>query len=293
MDTDAPDQDPAMRLLDELRAPEDAGAPPMPWATYTAKAHAELDRLLNESPDREQVFQQFLERHPPFVPFAFPGNLGHGAYLEAMITQPPLKGLGTRVPDFLWIARHSGALMPVLVEIEAPSKKLVSGGKPKQHSAELSQALAQLREWREWLDIPANQQVFLDTYQIPLEWRSRRRFQPSYVLVMGRRDEDRDTIGKFRADLWPGQTLLTYDHLEPFEKQRNYITVRNDGAGGYGALHMPACADLEPNQAEWWRMIQGREQMVRASEWIDEERRSYLLDRIADWDAWAARIRGR
>lgn len=276
-----------MTDLAGLASPNDDGTGRLPWSQYAERLQDEFHALLDDSVD-ERRMQRFLERHPPLVPGAFPEFAGHGAFLDAMVAQPPLQGLGKRIPDFMWIARHSGAVIPVLIEIESPSKKWIAGTDPPRASAELTQALAQLREWREWMSRPTNQQTFLDTYRIPEEWRARR-LEPIYMLIYGRADENREVIGKLRTD--DRDHLLAYDHLEPRPNQDDYITVRNDGAGGYTALHMPACARLSPTYDDWWRMIAGRRDMVHRNDWISDDGQAYLLDRIDDWDRWADRYR--
>lgn len=164
--------------------PPDAPVRAMPWETYTASASAEL-RLLLDSGAAEQAMQDWLERNPAFVPGAGgpPGYGHHGPLHGAVVTQPPLRGLGVRVPDFLCLTKTSGVLQPVLVEIEAPRKNwFTAAGRP---TAELTEAQDQLREWREWLEIPANRQVFLDFYRVPARLRRALAFQPSYWLVYG------------------------------------------------------------------------------------------------------------
>src|SRR3954464_479610 len=148
-------------------------SPPANGGCNAQRVMAEYRRLLASDPD-ESTMQGFLEKHPPLVLGAFPGMVGHGPFPPALIRQPPLRGLGIRLPDFMWITRYTGAVIPVLIEIEAPGKSWISGEKPPRPSADLSHALAQLREWREWFDSPANRQVFLDCYRIPEAWRSRR-----------------------------------------------------------------------------------------------------------------------
>lgn len=83
--------------------------------------------LLDADPAEPEV-QTFLERHPSLIPGAT-DNIGphghHGVCWGAVIKQPELPGLDRRVPDFMWVRRDTAAVRPILVEIEAPSKRWV------------------------------------------------------------------------------------------------------------------------------------------------------------------------
>ena len=223
------------------------------------------------------------------IPGAFPGMVGHGGWPGAVITQPPFEGFGHRVPDFMWISRHSGALEPVLIAIEAPGKGWLVDEKNPRQSAELTQALNQFRQWDEWLQ--NNQEVFFKTFAIPPEWRARR-FLPRYLLIYGRRGENDAEIAKLRQYIHQttAVTAITYDHLAPLHRQSSYISVKSDGAGLYTAVGMAATARLSPQHPDWWQIIHGRDDMVRSAAWISDERRDYLLEHLARCDAWGKRL---
>jgi hypothetical protein len=272
----------------EHPAPED-GPGPMEWDEYERRSCEDYEALLDQD-GGEREMQAFFERNPAFVPSAFPifdGSLGgHGAFPDALITQPPLQGLGKRIPDFMWLTRNSAFFQPVLVEIEDPAKRwFVGKGQP---SAELTEALDHFREWREWFNSAGNQQVFLDTYQVPLLFRSRS-FRPLYVLVFGRVEQGRQEIAKLRAaHQRQDQFLCTYDHLSPEWKSRNYLCVRNT-RGRYVVVAIPPTARLRPNHPDFWRVVHGRKEALEADSSIAAERKKYLLGRLELWDEWAAR----
>ena len=265
----------------------DDGPPPMPEAEYFETAMAKYHEVL-ESAAEEKPLQTFFEEHPPLLPFAFPDYTGHGAYLQALVSQPELAGLGARQPDFLWITRNSGEIRPVLIEIEKPTKRWATTGKNPQPTAELTQALNQLRQWRQWMNSPANVTIFLERYGVPQNWRQRQ-FLPLYVLIYGRKDENPEEIARLRTEHErPDQRLITYDHIRPESRQTHYISVKNDGVGTFRALHMPATAKLEPGEPEPWPKIRERVEMVERNTWISEHRKRYLIeDRIPSWDDWA------
>src|SRR4051812_38732175 len=97
-----------------------SGAPPaMPWDDYGNRVMDEWRTLLSsEDASKEKGLQAFLEQHPSLVPGAFASiglsGSGHSPFPGAVITQPPLHGLGTRTPDFMWIACDSTRLSPIL-----------------------------------------------------------------------------------------------------------------------------------------------------------------------------------
>jgi len=273
-------------------APDD-GPEAMPEDEYFAEAMARYGEVLDAA-THEKDMQAFFEEHPPLLPFGFPDFTGHGPHPRALISQPELVGLGSRQPDFLWLTRDSAELRPVLIEIEKPTKRWATTGKDPQQTADLSQALNQLRQWREWMDRPENVLIFRGRFGVPPSWHPRR-FRPMYVLIYGRKNENPTEIARLRAEHHrDDQRLITYDHIRPQTRQTGYISVRNDGEGTFQALHMPATASLKPDDPDEWLKIKGRIQMVERNEWISVERKRYLIeDRLPSWEDWARNYHAR
>lgn len=100
------------------------GPPPMAWSEYEALILPRWQALLDSKVSTEADFQAFLERHPCMLPgpFGLIGQSGHAPYPSAIISQPVLADFTRRVPDFMWIARDSSSIYPVLIEIETPAK---------------------------------------------------------------------------------------------------------------------------------------------------------------------------
>jgi hypothetical protein len=88
----------------------------------------------DESTD-ERLVQSFLERHPSLLPgsHSVDGSSGHWPFPFAVISQPKLPGLSTRIPDFMWIASDSASVYPILIEIETPHKRWFHTNKPELH----------------------------------------------------------------------------------------------------------------------------------------------------------------
>lgn len=137
------------------------------WTTYVLLAQREYDTLLENYPDDEKVFQEFFERNPSFIPGAFELRelSGHLPHLQCLISQPEIGTTYTRKPDFLWLSQDSLTFVPVFIEIEKPSKKTFT--KSGQTSADFTQAMDQILEWKSILNTPENQIAFFKKYNLP------------------------------------------------------------------------------------------------------------------------------
>jgi hypothetical protein len=261
----------------------------MEWSDYEEALKRTYQNLLSSQPT-ESDMQTFFERNPTLVPGAFPDRVGHGAFPNALISQPELSGIGDRRPDFMWIARNSAMVQPVLIEIESPGKRWMAGkGKNARQSAHFTQALNQLRQWEEWLAKSANHDVLMERYGVPASWRRHRAFQPRFLLIYGRSEENPKEIAKLRAYYsLKSLQVITYDNLRrPDHWCKDYLTVRSQGDGTYLAMHMPPTARWTASSPESWTAVTGRQQAVLASD-LPEDRKTYLIEQIRAWDAWAA-----
>lgn len=258
----------------------------MSWDDYATRLRVEWKKLLDSHPD-ERAIQTFLEQHPSLVPGSHSamGRLssGHGPFPSALVTQPSLNALGQRTPDFLWIARDSSFLNPVFIEIEDPDKPWLTDDGQQHH--ELTYALGQLRNWREWFNDPVNRQVFLRRFQVP-SLIAARRWEPMWLLIYGRQRGD-ERIAKLRADLQDrNQRVIPYEHLAPEQEAGNFICARNT-EGRYQAVSVPPTVRLHPGCADDWSRIEGKEASVARSAWMTPERQKFLVERLPYWDDWA------
>jgi transcriptional regulator with XRE-family HTH domain len=256
------------------------------WDQYEAWLMPRWTALLASNPN-ERTVQHFLEAHPCLVPgTGSEGAVGlhHGPIMHVVVTQPPLRGLINRRPDFMWITKHSGALMPVLVELEAPGKRwFTKRGIPTRF---VSQALYQVSEWRHWLSYHRNQ--FLDLYHIPEDLRDSA-FAPGFCVVMGRRKEfsDRPGLAAVRHHMQPPETsLMTYDRLRPDVLASNSVTVRVTAANKLTVVAVPPTMTMGPGWAETLQYLPDLERAVARSELIPPERKAFLESRVAYWRAW-------
>lgn len=85
--------------------------------------------------------------------------------------------------------------------------------------------------------------------------------------------------------------MIPYKHLEPDPEAAEYLCVRR-GPHGYEAVTVPPTMQLGPAHAEDWTRISEKDRAVRASAWLSEDRRAFLIERMPYWDAWGRHGRG-
>jgi hypothetical protein len=202
---------------------------PMHWNDYKAIVSSEWATLLSSiQKGEEKRVQEVLETHPSMVPGAYslPMPSGHYPFPAAVISQPPLRGLTTKIPGFMWLAVDSGTLHVVLIEIEYPLKqRLTKEGNPH---GDFTQAQTQLVSWRQWFSVNENCALFFKIYKIPQDLQEKA-FNLVFVLIYGRRQEfeNKPLLNARRRFLaHPNEHLMTFDHLSPEQKEDILICLR-------------------------------------------------------------------
>ena len=273
---------------------QERGPAAIDFEEYSKLAMAEYHTLLETNP-LEPAVQDFLERHPSMVPGAWtPGTKsGHGPLYHALITQPTLPGFGSRIPDFMWLSNHSGAIYAAIVEIERPGKRLFTrSGTP---TAEFAQAYNQLTQWRVWFDSPANKQSFLDHYGISEQLRSKM-FDLHLIMVFGRRSEfnDSSVLSKHRGFLTAGRNeeLMSFDRLQPDPTLHNVVTVSPLGNAIFSAKYVPDTFVTSPFNAHDLKPMRHLANAIDRNHNISPERRTFLKRRVVYWVAWANKTYG-
>lgn len=193
------------------------------FETYSKNATEHFENLLNNYGDDEKIFQNFFERNVSFMPgahSAFGQNMsGHDPIHNCLISQPKIRGLNTRLPDFMWLSYDSSVFSPVLIEIEAPNKKCFNkDGSPTE---KFTKAKNQLDEWCAHLSKAENQLNFYEDFDIDKDTR-RLIFEPFYLLIYGRRKEfeGNELLTRKRRTLLDRsrqQILMSFDRLCPNE----------------------------------------------------------------------------
>jgi hypothetical protein len=280
-----------MTISNQTYNMETPPVPAMTWDDYELLVRKEFEALLLSDAD-EKKMQSFLETHPCMVPGAFDlaGGLqsGHYPFPTALISQPILPSYTYRKPDFMWLAKNSMEFTPVMIEIESPSKKWFK--KKGISTAELTEAIHQLKDWKVWLENPYNKLAFYDYYEIPSRLR-KLRFRPRFLLIYGRRLEATADAGfaNIRSQLQAhDEVFMTYDRLGPENKLRNLLCVKINKEGYY-AISVPPTLKLGPSNADEWLMINRKQDAVRNSKLIPEPRKDFLVRRFDYWDDWASK----
>lgn len=272
--------------------------PASPWEDYAQEVYERWNKLLASSEsDEERKLQIFLEQNPCLIPgianTVFDDLGAHGPMLNAVITQPPLHGLGSYIPDFMWINRNSSVVSPVLVEIETPNKRWFrKDGVP---TSDYSQALNQISEWKSWFNNSANIEVFRQFYGISDRTLDRCAFKPQYILVYGSRREleEKSLFNKKRAEQQRSDEChMTFDRLRPNPLASESLCVSIFRPRQFVAVSWPPTLHLSPLFAEERSHIEEKEQAVALNGSISIKRKEFLLRRMAYWDNWASSSKG-
>jgi hypothetical protein len=169
------------------------------------RAHAwkpavdELEELINSPYPTERRLQEFFERNPHF--------LHGGMYAEA---RPRILlqrvNAGPLIPDFV-LRPHNPHAFCDLLELKLPSARLVVGNKNRKRlSAAVSEACAQLREYRDYFEVLENRKAIEAVHNL-------RFFRPRLIVIIGRRDRY-SAIDLRRAETdMPNLAITTYDDL--------------------------------------------------------------------------------
>jgi hypothetical protein len=269
---------------------------PLSWIQYEQFVTAEWTALLNRnSPPSEKEIQTFLEMHPSMVPGAFGfvgGESGHYPRLCGLITQPSLPSYDRRVPDFMWLAQSSDTEEPVLIEIEAPSKRwFTKNGKP---TAALTQALHQITDWKVWFDTPRNVEAFKAFYGLDLGWHARR-LRPSYLLIYGRRAEANADSSRTRQRgyLFPENVFgRTFDRLQPNPKVDDLVCLKAVNSGVFEVVSVPPTLRWRPMLARERGLSGGWDAAILSNPHISEKRKEFLIRRRGYWSEWVRRDEG-
>lgn len=239
----------------------------------------------------EAVVQEFLEAHPVLLPGGL-GDVGpgghHGPVLSGVFREPPLEGLARdRRPDFMWITRSTALITPICIEIERPGKKwFTAKGNP---TAQLTQALDQLIDWKVWFSEPENQSIFRKTYLLT-EYEDRQ-LLPQYVLIFGRSSEFErpgphkrpDRLRKKRDFMRRAdEQFMTFDSLRPKEELSDFATLSMTADGPL--LHaVPPSFTTGPLTMGIAGAIRDPRDAIYRTEIWDDARKAYVLERWLKW----------
>lgn len=271
----------------------------MSWSEYEKRAIAEYQQLLASDPTESQL-QDFFERNPSYLPGARtpPPPSGHAPFPGAVISQPELKGIGEKRPDFMWIAHHTGIWYPTLIEIETPRKKVFQRSAKNRTKllAEFTEARNQLDEWKTWFKDTANLQLFERLYQIPSDYIRSDQMRLHLILLYGLRKEyvdhaekNKHLVSLFQSSDSIHETFMSFDsgRLRPDRDLWYALTVKLRACGRYQAIAVQPTFQLGPGFAEWLLLIDGIEDAVNADPRFTPDRKKFICDRLPYWREYA------
>jgi len=266
--------------------------PAMVWEEYQQLILSEWDHLLNgeHSPTEAEV-HIYLEKHPSMLPGAF--NLvgdpsGHYPWLCGLISQPILPAYDYKKPDFMWLSQNSDTIEPVLIEIESPNKRWFT--KAGVQTAELTQAINQIAEWKTWFGETHNVEAFKSFYGLA---HSRKRFRPSYLIIYGRRIEfkDKPNLTGKRSNLFADNIKeMTYDRLRPNRDMSQLVcmkVMKYNTEYIFKAISVPATLQWSPGLASDRAFLHNLDDAINSNDYISQIRKEFLIQRLPYWNEWS------
>jgi Shedu protein SduA, C-terminal len=161
---------------------------------------ARLEELINEPSTSEHDLQAFFEENP---------HLLTGTSYDRVVPHPILARdeKGPLIPDFMLEPQDGFA---DVLDLKLPGVQLVTGRRDRLHqTAHVTEAIAQVREYRAYFDNPAHRQAVRDRYGIQA-------YRPAVAVVIGRDPgpgRDRFELRRVWDDLPAHVEIRTYDQL--------------------------------------------------------------------------------
>ena len=175
----------------------------------TVDAYSAFEQLLCSNPN-ENAVQSFLEQHGVFLLRALSGNNSRRVF--------PKPRLGEKyVPDFLLVDEDSMGMHWCGVELESPRVK--AERKDGGQRAELTHAIAQIRDWRAWI---RNYQSYArapkDQGGLGLVGIDDRM---AGLILIGRRPEYSERFNDMRKDMIRNERIHIHSYDWLLDKARN------------------------------------------------------------------------
>jgi DNA polymerase III delta prime subunit len=175
----------------------------LPRLTSFWKEQLEIfESLLNDSSSKEQDYQIFFEKHPHFL---------KGLQYKEVVAQPILEREpekeGNLIPDFF--LQPLGSQYADILDLKLPTENLIVGKKDRLHfSAAVQNAIAQVREYRDYFEVPQNRQKVLGKYGLTA-------YRPTAAIIIGRYPENiSEEKLKQISEANPSYLkIITYDQL--------------------------------------------------------------------------------
>lgn len=157
---------------------------------------------MNDPSTKERDYQEFFEKNPHFL---------KGLQYNRVVAQPMLERepeeAGNLIPDFF--LQPLDSQYADILDLKLPTEKLIVGSKDRLHfSAAVHNAIAQVREYRDYFEDPLNRKKVFEKYGLTS-------YRPSAAIIIGRTPEDiTDEKIKQIAESNPSYLkIITYDQL--------------------------------------------------------------------------------
>ncbi len=168
----------------------------------------ELEWLINKRNVQELELQRFFESHPAFLW----GSDYVAALPHVALSLPESKSL---VPDF-FLKRADTHLWDIL-DVKLPSATPVTGPPHRrQFSKTLKDAIAQLREYRDYFDDSENRRTFERQFGM-------RAYKPRTSVLIGRASHFTDVYERRKIELDAPCNILTYDDILRVVRNRMFL----------------------------------------------------------------------
>jgi hypothetical protein len=188
----------------------------------------------------------------------------------------------------MWVRQDTAAIRPICIEIESPRKTWFNRGS-RTPTADLTQAIDQLTEWKVWFSSPENQLIFAKTYAPD---HSHRPVEPQFVLVYGRDSEFRAATSvhenpgymRQKRDHMPRsrEHYFTYDQLVPEQEGADYATLTLQ-ADRWDLHSLPPTFSTGSLIMELAEVIDNPSIALSQTVLMSAERQAYIIERWAYW----------
>lgn len=159
----------------------------------------ELERLINHSDVTEHDIQVWMEKHPALL---------LGTDYDCLHSQVSLLGESgdELIPDFF--AQRFDTGMADIIELKKPNAPIITGkDRRRGFSAALTQALNQVREYRNYFDNPRNRKEFHGKFGFDA-------LRPAVSVVIGRSRDFCNPVERIQIeDEYRNLRLVTYDDI--------------------------------------------------------------------------------
>lgn len=281
------------RILPGLKSskPPTDDAGPLNSKNYITEVNAKWRQMIEEAGTKrdskekiaEEEFHAYLEQNPSILSAVttVAGAGHHGTVLNIVFSKPMLSSHKSYEPDFMIISKTSEEIIPLLVEIESPTKKcLKSDGTP---TAEFTQAKSQLSSWKQWLDNEINmlqfRRTFLDPLGLPML-----PIRPKFILVMGTRSEKENE--KHRGNLTLDNNTsyyMSYNRLGATEVENSMSVRLPAGETRPRVHHLSPDFAFGPNMGKTASRFSDWESAIERMQAWPDERKTWAKQRVEHW----------